>query len=204
MHCGSVQIDCRRCLRAKVSSLSVEIQRGDVVFTAYAYKHGAVLNPFGCVVSHTLDCSPCSPRNNAALRWPIEGNTWLTGTAGTVGWRSGCADCDFVSTWSGMHRGCDAGSDFSGASSQRVRYRQGRRGICTHTVVAGSSVSFNRPGIVLAGVLASGITAEILSPAFDSDRRRITRTPHEGIVFQGMRQFGNCVVKFPQSVVFGA
>src|SRR5436190_19899675 len=70
MHCGSVQIDCRRCLRAKVSSLSVEIQRGDVVFTAYAYKHGAVLNPFGCVVSHTLDCSPCSPKNNAALRWP--------------------------------------------------------------------------------------------------------------------------------------
>src|SRR5207245_10961800 len=75
MHCGSVQIDCRRCLRAKVSSLSVEIQRGDVVFTAYAYEHGAVLNPFGCVVSHTLDCSPCFPRNNAAQRWPAEGNT---------------------------------------------------------------------------------------------------------------------------------
>src|SRR5207245_8108628 len=65
----------RRCLRAKVSSLSVEIQRGDVVFTAYAYEHGAVLNPFGCVVSHTLDCSPCFPRNNAAQRWPAEGNT---------------------------------------------------------------------------------------------------------------------------------
>src|SRR5437899_9646778 len=81
MHCGSVQIDCRRCLRAKVSSLSVEIQRGDVVFTAYAYEHGAVLNPFGCVVSHTLDCSPCFPRNNAALRWPAEGNSGLTGTA---------------------------------------------------------------------------------------------------------------------------
>src|SRR6266568_2894618 len=80
MHCGSVQIDCRRCLRAKVCSLSVEMQRGDVVFTAYAYEHGAVLNPFGCVMSHTLDCSPCSPRNNAALRWPAEGNTWLTGT----------------------------------------------------------------------------------------------------------------------------
>ncbi len=77
MHCGSVQIDCRCCLRAKVSSLSVEIQRGDVVFTAYAYEHGAVLNPFCCVVSHTFDCSPCSPRNNAVLRWPIEGNTWL-------------------------------------------------------------------------------------------------------------------------------
>src|SRR5207253_9884206 len=75
MHCGSVQIDCRRCLRAKVSSLSVEIQRGDVVFTAYAYEHGAVLNPFGCVVSHTLDCSPCFPRNIAALRWLAEGNT---------------------------------------------------------------------------------------------------------------------------------
>src|SRR5689334_19041415 len=78
MHCGSVQIDCRRCLRAKVSSLSVEIQRGDVVFTAYACEHGAVLNPFGCVVSHTLDCSPCSPKNNGALRWPTEGNTWTT------------------------------------------------------------------------------------------------------------------------------
>jgi len=68
MHCGSVQIDCRRCLRAKVSSLSVEIQRGDVVFTAYACEHGAVLNPFGCVVSHTFDCSPCFLRNNAALQ----------------------------------------------------------------------------------------------------------------------------------------
>ena len=53
MHCGSVQIDCRRCLRAKVSSLSVEIQRGDVVFTAYAYEHGAVLNPFGCGLAAT-------------------------------------------------------------------------------------------------------------------------------------------------------
>src|SRR5438552_4155563 len=81
MHCGSVQIDCRRCLRAKVSSLSVEIQRGDVVFTAYAYEHGAVLHPFGCVVSHTFDCSPCSPRSNVALRWPTEGNSRLTGTA---------------------------------------------------------------------------------------------------------------------------
>src|SRR5947207_12987226 len=75
MHCGSVQIDCRRCLRAKVSSLSVEIQRGDVVFTAYAYEHGAALNPFGCVVSHTLDCSPCFPGKNAAQRSPAEGNT---------------------------------------------------------------------------------------------------------------------------------
>src|SRR5207245_9691966 len=75
MHCGSVQIDCRRCLRAKVSSLSVEIQRGDVVFTAYAYEHGAVLNLFGCVVSHTLDCRHCFTRNNVALRWHADGNT---------------------------------------------------------------------------------------------------------------------------------
>src|SRR6266566_1619432 len=74
MHCGGVPIDCRRCLCAKVSSLFVEIQRGDVVFTAYACEHGAVLNPFGCVVSHTFDCSPCFLRNNAALRWPTEGN----------------------------------------------------------------------------------------------------------------------------------
>src|SRR5436190_14503252 len=73
MHCGSVQIDCRRCLCAKVSSLFVEIQRGDVVFTAYADEHGAVLNSLGC--------SPCSPSNNAALLWPAEGNTRLTGTA---------------------------------------------------------------------------------------------------------------------------
>src|SRR5437870_13548588 len=95
MHCGSVQIDCRRCLRAKVSSLSVEIQRGDVVFTAYAYEHGAVLNPFGCVVSHTLDCSPCSPKNNAALRWPpkvilgspgqpLERRAWVHGSLSII------------------------------------------------------------------------------------------------------------------------
>src|SRR2546429_9803519 len=43
MHCGGVPIECRRCLCAKVSSLFVEIQRGDVVFTAYACEHGAVL-----------------------------------------------------------------------------------------------------------------------------------------------------------------
>jgi len=54
MHCGSVQIDCCRCLRAKVSSLTVEIQCGDVVFTANAREHCAVLNPFGRVVPHTL------------------------------------------------------------------------------------------------------------------------------------------------------
>ena len=93
MHCGSVQIDCRRCLRAKVSSLSVEIQRGDVVFTAYAYEHDAVLNPFGCVVSHTFDCSPCSPKNNAALGWPAEGNTRLTGTATE---EAGLSPCFFL------------------------------------------------------------------------------------------------------------
>src|SRR5437667_8113737 len=81
MHCGGVPIDCRRCLCAKVSSLFVEIQCGDVVFTAYACEHGAVLNPFGCVVSHTFDCSPRSLRSNVALRWPTEGNTRLTGTA---------------------------------------------------------------------------------------------------------------------------
>src|SRR5437879_13058997 len=54
MHCGSVQIDCCRCLRAKVSSLTVEIRCGDVVFTANAREHCAVLNPFGRVVPHTL------------------------------------------------------------------------------------------------------------------------------------------------------
>ena len=54
----------------------------------------------------------------------------------------------------------------------------GRRGICTHTVVTGSSVPLNRPGLVLTGVLASGIATEILSPAFDSDHLRIVRTPH--------------------------
>lgn len=81
MHCGSVQIDCRRRLRAKVSALSVEIQCGDVVFTVYAYEHGAVLNPFGCVVSQALHCSTCVERANAALRSLTEGNTALTGTA---------------------------------------------------------------------------------------------------------------------------
>src|SRR5438128_10347095 len=34
----------------------------------------------------------------------------ISDRAGTVGWRSGCAKWDFVSTWSCMHRGCDAGS----------------------------------------------------------------------------------------------
>ena len=80
MHCGSMQIDCCRRLRAKVSTLSVEIQRGDVVFTVYAYEHGAVLNPFGCVVSQGFHCSTCFERTNAALRSLTEGNTPLTGT----------------------------------------------------------------------------------------------------------------------------
>src|SRR5438105_264688 len=151
MHCGSVQIDCRRCLRAKLSSLSVEIQRGDVVFTAYAYEHGAVLNPFGCVVSRT----------------------------GRFCWRCGCADWHSVSTGSGVSCRCDAWSYLSGAPTQWVRYRQGRRGICTHTVVTGSRIPLSRTGLVLAGVLASGTPTEILSPAFD-------------------------VVKFPQSAVLCA
>src|SRR5207244_10730499 len=73
MHCGGVPIDCRRCLCAKVSSLFVEIQRGDVVLTAYACEHGAVLNPFGCVVSHTFDFGPCFLTNNAALRCATDG-----------------------------------------------------------------------------------------------------------------------------------
>src|SRR5206468_10844034 len=93
MHCGSVQIDCRRCLCAKVSSLFVEIQRGDVVFTAYADEHGAVLNSLGCVMSHTFDCSPCSPSNNAVLLWPAEGNTRLTGTATE---EAGLSPCFFL------------------------------------------------------------------------------------------------------------
>src|SRR5947208_717220 len=89
MHCGGVPIDCRRCLCAKVSSLFVEIQRGDVVFTAYACEHGAVLNPFGCVVSHTFDCSPCFLRNNAALRGPQKVITGTaTGEAGLSPWFS--------------------------------------------------------------------------------------------------------------------
>ena len=103
---------------------------------------------------------------------------YLIGLAQLAG-RSGCPEWDFVLTRGGVHRGCDTGSDFSGSSSQWVRYRQRRRGICTHTVVTGSRIPLNRPGLVLAGVLASGTPTEILSPACD-------------------------VVEFPQSVVFCA
>jgi len=67
---------------------------------------------------------------------------------------------------------CDAWSYLSGAPTQWVRYRQGRRGICTHTVVTGSRIPLSRTGLVLAGVLASGIATEILNPAFGSDHRR--------------------------------
>src|SRR3989454_10287202 len=102
----------------------------------------------------------------------------ISDRTGTVCWRSGCADWHSVSTGSGVYCRCDAWSYLSGAPTQWVRYRQGRRGICTHTVVTGSSVPLNRPGLVLTGVLASGIATEILSPGFDSDHLRIVRTPH--------------------------
>src|SRR5438128_5945161 len=102
----------------------------------------------------------------------------ISDRGGTVCWRSGRAEWRSVSTRSGLYCRCDAWSYLSGAPSQWVRYRQRRCGICTHTVVTGSSVPLNRPGLVLTGVLASGIATEILSPAFDSDHLRIVRTPH--------------------------
>jgi hypothetical protein len=112
----------------------------------------------------------------------------VCGRAGTVCWRSGCAEWRSVSTRSGVYCRCHAWSNLSSPPSQWIRYWQGRGGICTHTVAIGISIPLSRAGLVLAGVLASGIAAEILNPAFDSDHRRITPTPHEGIVFQGMQE----------------
>jgi len=40
---------------------------------------------------------------------------YLIGLAQLAG-RSGCPEWDFVLTRGGVHRGCDAGSDFSGSS----------------------------------------------------------------------------------------
>src|SRR5207247_8967499 len=63
------------CLIVNDSILYVETMLRDLILTSYSYEHGSVLNPFGCLLSHTLDCRPCFPRNNAALRWPAEGNS---------------------------------------------------------------------------------------------------------------------------------
>src|SRR3989442_13679858 len=95
----------------------------------------------------------------ASHHWPVVMG-YLIGLAQFAG----CAEWRSVSTRSGLYCRCDAWSYLSGAPSQWVRYRQRRRGICAHTVVTGSSVPLSRAGLVLAGVLASGIAAEILNP----------------------------------------